>query len=78
MAARKKYDWDELFKQEYSLLEHGIDYQCSQSNIIQQIRNEASRRKLSVRITDMSGQVIIRVLENRREIPDTDKTAVAG
>jgi hypothetical protein len=68
MSARRKYDWDGLFNQEFALLEKDIDYHCSQSNIIQQIRNEASKRRLRVRITDSNNQVIIRVLGAKCEV----------
>lgn len=78
MAARKKYNWDELFKRGRSLLEAGIDYHCSQSNICQQIRNEASKRKVSVRLSDLGNQVVIAVLGAKDEVRDTDTSAVAG
>lgn len=62
MAARRKYDWNELFEQEHSLLKYGVDYHCSQSNIIQQIRNEASKRKLRVKLSDLGSSVLIQVV----------------
>ncbi len=68
MAARRKYDWDKLFEQEHSLLEMGQDYHCSQSCIIQSIRNEASKRRLRVRITDLMNRVVIRVVRDRVEV----------
>lgn len=81
MAARKKYDWNALFAQQHSLLEYGVDYHCSQSNIIQSIRNEASKRKLRVRISDLNNQVIIKVvgdnIGDRSEVQHTDPPAVA-
>lgn len=78
MAAHRKYDWEELFKQEQSLLERGEDYHCSQSNIIQQIRNEASKRRLRVKIVDMDNKVVIRVLRSKDEVHSTNTTAVVG
>lgn len=81
MAARRKYNWETLFKQECSLLEYGVDYHCSQSNIIQSIRNEASKRRLSVRITDLNNQVIIKVAGNKigeiHEVQYTDPPTVS-
>ncbi len=62
MAARRKYDWDRLFEQKSSLLERGEDYHCSQSNIIQQIRNEASKRKLNIKLSDLGDKVVIKVV----------------
>lgn len=68
MAARRKYDWDRLFEQDQVLLERGEDYNCSQSNIIQQIRNEASKRGLRIRLNDLDDRVIIKVLNRPHEV----------
>ena len=73
MAARRKYDWDRLFEQQQSLLERGEDYHCSQSNIIQQIRNEASKRGLRIRLTDLDDRVVIKVMSGRPQIVNTDQ-----
>ncbi len=73
MAARRKYDWDRLFEQHQSLLERGEDYHCSQSNIIQQIRNEASKRGLRIRLTDLDDRVVIKVISSRPQIVSIDQ-----
>lgn len=78
MAARRKYDWNRLFEQEYSLLEFGEDYHCSQSNIIQQIRNEASKRKLSLRLSDLGNQVVVKVLGAKCAVQHTDTLTFTG
>lgn len=78
MAAKRKYNWNELFKQDNILLEYGEDYHCSQSNMIQQIRNQASKRKLRIRINDLGNQIIIKVLRGDNEVYHTDMSAVTS
>ena len=81
MAAKKKYDWDKLFSREVnelSVLEGGVDYECSQANMIQMLRNEACKRKVRVRLSDLGDQIIVRILGAKREVRHTDKVAVPG
>lgn len=78
VAAKKKYNWDELFKRESSLLERWVDYSCSQSNMIQQIRNEASKRGLRIRISDLGTQIILKIVGGRDEVRDTTAVAITS
>lgn len=72
MAAKQKYKWDEWFGEPRTLLVRWQDYQCSQSTMAQIIRNNAWRRRLRVRITDLGNGLVIEVLgrvdEPRRKL----------
>ncbi len=80
--AAKKYLWDDLFKRARTVLLRGDDYDCSQSTMSQQIRNEASKRGLPVKIRDEGMALVVEVQLGRRlkekkgEVPHTDPSAV--
>lgn len=61
MAARK-YPWEQWFGQKRTVLRRGVDYQLSQSMMHQMIRNNASRRRLRVRIADTGTGMIVEVI----------------
>lgn len=67
MPAHRKYDWNKLFERDQSLLERGEDYHCSQSNIIQQIRNEASKRGLRIKLNDLDDKIIVKVISRKQQ-----------
>jgi hypothetical protein len=70
MPAKKLYKWPEWFAQQSFTLLVGRDYVCSQSSIIAQVRVEATRRKLYVRITDSGVGITVEVFKTRqRAIP---------
>lgn len=75
MAAKRKYSWEEWFGRERTTLVHGIDYHCSQSTMVATVRNNASKRKLRVRINDLGNSITMEVVG---EILHTDKATVAS
>lgn len=62
MAPKRKYSWEHWFIEGHTTLVRGVDYDCSQSQMIQYIRNKASLLKLRVKLTDSTASVTIRVL----------------
>ena len=80
MAAHRKYNWEEwlLGKESIVVLLGGLDYSCSQSTMVQMIRNEASERGVRVRIIDRRDSILIQRLKLRNEILHTDQTTVVG
>lgn len=58
--ARRKYNWDEWFSRDETIIVHGTHYQCSQSTMVQTIRNEASRRGIRINIVDTGTEIFIR------------------
>ena len=74
MAATRKYMWEEWFGRPLTLVVQGVDYQCSQSTMVAQIRNCASRRGVRVRLTDVGDSIVIEVVS---EIPHANKVAIA-
>jgi hypothetical protein len=75
MAAQRKYDWGKWFGKEKTILEHGVDYHCTQSIMIGMIRNNASQRGIKVHITDNWLSIIIEV---RSALPNTNQAPVAS
>jgi hypothetical protein len=61
MAAHRKYPWEQWFGRPSTVLVRGIDYQCSQSTMVQTIRNNASARGLRVQPTDKGTEILIEV-----------------
>ena len=55
------YKWKDWFKRRRFILQRARDYSCSQSVMIQQIRNEASNRGLRVSITDTYQEITVSV-----------------
>lgn len=75
---QRKYPWEEWFSNEITVIVRGVDYFCSQSNMVQSIRNKASSLGLKLRITD-TGTEIVMVIVGRRgnnEVPHTNKAPV--
>ena len=61
MAAHRKYPWEEWFGRPSTVLVRGVHYRCSQSTMVQTIRNNASARGLSVQVTDKRNEIFIEV-----------------
>lgn len=61
---RRKYAWEDWFSRPCTVLLRGIHYDCSQSTMVQSIRNNASMRKVRVRITDRNNHIIVEVLND--------------
>lgn len=61
MAYPKKYNWEIWFKQGRVVLTKGKHFKCATSSFIQQARNEASQRKLSLHIQEVGSKVMIEV-----------------
>jgi hypothetical protein len=58
--SNKRYNWPALFSQgERFTLVRGQDYHCSQSSIVQQLRNAASRAKITLHIEDLGDKVLV-------------------
>lgn len=79
---QRKYHWDEWFSKPRTVLLRNVHYDCSQSTMVQSIRNEASTRGLRVKILDCtSGTEIVFEVTGRRkpdEVPSTNKASVVG
>lgn len=74
----RKYDWEEWFGQDVFTLMRDLHYSCSQSTMVQTVRNNASARRLRVRLVDTGIGIIVRVVGRRRDATaHTDKTPVA-
>ncbi len=59
----RKYGWEEWFDRHgRTILVRGVDYHCSQSTMAQTIRNNASRRRLRVRLIDIGHAIILEVV----------------
>jgi hypothetical protein len=59
---RRKYQWEEWFARDRTVLLSGVHYRCSQSTMCQMVRNEASRRRLRVRLRDTGTEIWIEVI----------------
>ncbi len=60
MGRRNLYDWNRWLGQRGPItLVWGVDYHCSTSAIVGQIRNHASRRGTRVRLTEGVGWVTV-------------------
>ena len=78
MAAKRKYRWEEWFDQPITTLIRGVHYHCSQSSMAQTVRSNASRRGLSIRITDTGTELIVRVVGETDEVQHTDSVAIVS
>lgn len=58
---RQIYDWDRWFSLSSITLRRGRDYNCSQSAMVQQIRNVASARGVRVEILDRADHIHLQV-----------------
>ena len=57
-----KYDWDGWFKRKIFKIVQGKQYVCSQSNMVQQVRNAAAKRRRKVSVYDHGDRIEVRVL----------------
>jgi hypothetical protein len=67
---RRKYKWEEWFGRNFMLLVSGVHYNCSQSTMVQTIRNNASKRGLSVQIRDIGTAITVKVIRESETIPN--------
>ncbi len=59
--AHRKYNWEDWFSRAEVIIVYGVDYHCSQSTMVQTIRNEASKRGLRVSVIDAGNEIYIGV-----------------
>ena len=77
MAAKRKYPWERWFAQARTIVVRGIDYECSQSAMVQAIRNNASTRGVSIRVRDVGHAIVIeRGGETNGKVLHPDQTPV--
>ena len=72
---RRKYTWERWFGQARTVLVRGVHYTCSQSIMVQMIRNNASQRGVIMRVEDHNNSITIEVDENNA-IPYSTTPAV--
>ena len=74
---RKKptYTWGRWLKEPGVTLIRGVDYTCSQSGMVQTIRNNASLRGVRVRITDNTDSITIEVIGEVQNARSTSAVA---
>lgn len=72
---RQKYKWELWFVRDKTVLLRGVDYDCSQSSMVQSIRNAATRHGVRVHIEDEGDTITIEV---KGETPHTNTPAFAG
>lgn len=58
---QSKYKWSTWFKKDVFVLEKGIDFDIGMGSMHQQIRNNATQRKLKVSIHECSKGFIVQV-----------------
>jgi len=60
---KRLYDWSSLFTRARFTLVRGRDYTCSQSSIVQQVRNAATQQEppARVKIRDEGTRVVVEV-----------------
>lgn len=73
MAAKRKYDWETWFSRKSTVLVKGVDYTCSQSAMVQSIRNNAYLRGAHVRPIDLDDRIEIVVLSKMKKTPVRSK-----
>ena len=67
---RKLYPWEDWLGRPRTVILRGVHYRCSQSSMAQNIRNEASRRGVRVRVVDTNTEITIEVKDDSRgELP---------
>lgn len=59
---RRIYPWEQWFGRPRTVLVRGRHYHCSQSTMVQMVRNRASRCGMRVRVGDIGDSVIVEVL----------------
>lgn len=62
-----KYDWDNWFDQDCFLLSRGGEYVCSQSSMVQNIRNAATKRGLKVQVEEDGNSILVQVFRPKQE-----------
>ena len=60
---RPMYDWQRWFRRRKFILKRGVDYRCQTSSMVQQIRNAAYKRGLSVSLEEDNGALTVTVLK---------------
>lgn len=71
----KKYPWKKWMSGGVTAITRGIDYHCSQSTMVQMIRNKASLLGLKLSIHDTGAQIYFSVVGKRggnSEVPHTN------
>ena len=59
MGAKRLYDWGKWFGRERLILRPGRDYQCSRASFVQQLRNAAAARGVSIHIARTNGDSVV-------------------
>lgn len=75
MRTKIRYNWDEWFGNKIALLRRGIEYNCSQSAMASMVRNNASMRRIKVRLTDMDTSILVEVLD---EVSHTNPATISA
>lgn len=76
---QRKYPWEEWFKEKITVIVRGEDYDCSQSSMVQSIRNRATLDGLKVKVIDTDTEIIIVVMGRREdEVPCTATAPITG
>lgn len=57
----KIYDWDAWFARGHFILRRGQHFRCGQASIVQQARNAASERGLSIHLIEKYGSIDVTV-----------------
>ena len=58
---QRLYNWEYWFSRSRTVLLRGVDYRCSQSTMVQIVRNNASRMGILVSIKDTETELVIEV-----------------
>lgn len=58
---KKIYDWPRIFAGKQATLRKNRDYTCSQSSMVQAVRNRATKEGVKVRVVDKGNAVIVEV-----------------
>jgi hypothetical protein len=56
---KRRYDWDDWLSKRKFTLRRGVHYDCTQSSIVQQVRNAATARGVAVRPSDEGDRVVV-------------------
>ena len=65
---KRKYPWEKWFGDGFAVVMRGVDYHCSQSIMVQIIRNRASSLGLKLNIVDTGTEIILTVVGKRAEL----------
>lgn len=75
---RRKYPWERWFSCRRTVILRGVDYHCSQATMSQTIRNNASARGLSVRVTDTGTEITIETIHEEGQAVPTIRDNLHG